>query len=147
MNINIAYLNDSFLPMEEIHISPDDRGFLFADGIYEVVRWYPGFFYDLESHMERLKKGLKKILITWKDADSFPAIAQKLIENNNLTESNALIYLQVTRGLLHAGTLSLPRQYLQQYLRLQSHLHLNHLITNPVLECCRGKTYDGKSAT
>lgn len=99
MNINIAYLNGSFLPMEEIHISPDDRGFLFADGVYEVVRWYPGFFYDLEGHMERLKRGLEKILITWKDADSFPAIAQKLIENNNLSESNALIYLQVTRGV------------------------------------------------
>lgn len=99
MNNNTAYLNGNFLPMEEIHISPDDRGFLFADGIYEVVRWYPGFFYDFESHMERLKKGLGKIQIAWKEADSFPAVAQKLIENNNLTGSDALLYLQVTRGI------------------------------------------------
>jgi D-alanine transaminase len=39
-----AYFNGKFLPKDEIKISPDDRGFLFADGVYEVVRWYEGFF-------------------------------------------------------------------------------------------------------
>ena len=41
-----------FLPKDDNQISPDDRGFLFADGIYEVVRWYEGFFYDMESHLQ-----------------------------------------------------------------------------------------------
>ena len=47
-----VYFNGKFIPKEEIKISPDDRGFLFADGIYEVVRWYEGFFYDMDSHSQ-----------------------------------------------------------------------------------------------
>jgi len=93
-----AYLNGKFLPKNEIRISPDDRGFLFADGIYEVVRWYEGFFFDMASHMARLKRSMKEIRISWTDADTFPFIAQELITLNNLQDRPALIYLQVTRG-------------------------------------------------
>ena len=67
-----AYFNGKLLPKDEIKISPDDRGFLFADGIYEVVRWYEGFFYDMNSHMTRLKRSLRELRINWSDADSFP---------------------------------------------------------------------------
>ncbi len=67
-----AYFNGKLLPKDEIKISPDDRGFLFADGIYEVVRWYEGFFYDIESHITRLKRSLRELRINWPDADPFP---------------------------------------------------------------------------
>jgi D-alanine transaminase len=94
----IAYFNGNFLPKEEVKISPDDRGFLFADGIYEVARWYEGFFYDMDSHMKRLKRSMKEIRISWPEIDSFPAIAHELVIRNNLQKQPSLVYLQVTRG-------------------------------------------------
>ena len=96
--MEIAYFNGKLLPKSEIKVSPDDRGFLFAEGIYEVVRWYRGFFYDMESHMLRLKRSLSEILINWPENDSFPSIANDLINANHLENRPALVYLQVTRG-------------------------------------------------
>ncbi|MCX6333879.1 MAG: aminotransferase class IV [Bacteroidia bacterium] len=93
-----AYFNGKFLQKDKVKISPDDRGFLFADGIYEVVRWYEGFFFDMESHMARLKRSMKETRLSWPDADSFPFIAEKLITRNKLKDRPSLIYLQVTRG-------------------------------------------------
>jgi D-alanine transaminase len=93
-----VYFNGKFLPKEEVKISPDDRGFLFADGIYEVVRWYKGFFYDMDSHMARLKRSLRELRINWPDTDVFPSLAKELINLNKLEEEHAMIYLQVTRG-------------------------------------------------
>jgi D-alanine transaminase len=96
--MEIAFLNGKYLPKNEIKISPDDRGFLFAEGIYEVVRWYEGFFYDMEGHLGRMKRSLKEISINWPEEDSFPQIAAELIRINKLEKSPALVYLQVTRG-------------------------------------------------
>jgi D-alanine transaminase len=96
--MDIAYFNGNFLPKDDIKISPDDRGFLFAEGIYEVVRWYQGFFYDMEGHMTRLKRSLHEIRLVWYEEDSFPIIALKLVKLNQLEPLPALVYLQVTRG-------------------------------------------------
>jgi D-alanine transaminase len=93
-----AYFNGNFLPKDQIHISPDDRGFLFADGVYEVVRWYEGFFYDMAGHMARLRRSLKEIRLSWPGSDSFPVVALELIEQNNLQNRPSLVYLEVTRG-------------------------------------------------
>jgi D-alanine transaminase len=93
-----AYFNGKFIPKDDIKISPDDRGFLFADGIYEVVRWYEGFFYDMSSHVTRLKRSLRELRINWPDADLFPSFALDLIKLNNLENQPAMVYLQVTRG-------------------------------------------------
>jgi D-alanine transaminase len=94
----IAYLNGKFIPKNEVTISPDDRGFLFADGIYEVVRWYAGFFYDMTGHATRLKRSLRELRINWDDVDSFPSIANELIKLNKLESQQAMVYFQVTRG-------------------------------------------------
>lgn len=96
--MEIAYFNGKFLPKDEIKISPDDRGFLFADGIYEVMKWYEGFFYDIESHLTRMKRSLREIRINWPEEDTFPTFAIELIKRNLLPDQQALIYLQVTRG-------------------------------------------------
>ena len=96
--MEITYFNGKFIPKNKVKISPDDRGFLFADGIYEVVRWYEGFFYDMESHLKRLKRSLRELRITWPDSDMFPSIALDLIKNNKLNNQPAMIYIQVTRG-------------------------------------------------
>lgn len=93
-----AFFNGKYLSKNEIRISPDDRGFLFAEGIYEVVRWYEGFFYDMNSHMARLKRSLNEVGIVWPEIDSFPEIARQLIRLNSLENSQAIVYLEVTRG-------------------------------------------------
>ncbi len=97
--MDIAYLNGKFLPADEIKISPDDRGFLFADGIYEVVRWYEGGFFDMDGHLIRMKRSMREIRIEWPEADEFPAIAGELIIQNSLLNLPALVYIQVTRGV------------------------------------------------
>ena len=96
--MDIAYFNGRFLPKEDIRISPDDRGFIFGDGIYEVMKWYGTFFFDPESHLVRLKRSLHEIRVNWPEAGTFPAFARELIKINGLEESQALVYLQVTRG-------------------------------------------------
>lgn len=96
--MNISYFNGTFLPKENIRISPDDRGFLFGDGIYEVMKWYGSFFFDPESHLARLKRSLSEVRINWPEADTFPLFARELININKLEDQQALIYLQVTRG-------------------------------------------------
>ena len=58
---NIGYLNGRFSPLEEITISPDDRGFLFGDGIYEVIRAYHGVPAFWEDHFARLIRSAKEI--------------------------------------------------------------------------------------
>lgn len=93
-----AYFNGKLVPKSTISISPDDRGFLFADGIYEVVRWYDGNFFDMESHITRLKRSLSELKIQWDGAELFPIIALDLIRLNKLEYQPAMVYLQVTRG-------------------------------------------------
>ena len=93
-----VYFNGKFIPKEEVKISPDDRGFLFGDGIYEVVRWYKGFFYDMNNHVTRLERSLGELRINWAGHGSFPSIANDLIQKNNLGNQPAMVYLQVTRG-------------------------------------------------
>lgn len=97
--MDIVYFNGNYIPKEDVKISPDDRGFLFAEGIYEVVRWYEGFFYDMEGHLSRMKRSLREIFIEWPEEESFPSVARELVRLNDLERSQALVYLQVTRGV------------------------------------------------
>ncbi|MDQ1333027.1 MAG: hypothetical protein QG576_1062 [Bacteroidota bacterium] len=96
--MSTAYFNGKFLPKDDVKISPDDRGFLFADGIYEVVRWYEGFFYDMPGHMSRLRRSLNEIRLSCIESESFPTVASELITRNNLQNIPSLVYLQITRG-------------------------------------------------
>ncbi|MGA1977715.1 MAG: aminotransferase class IV [Bacteroidales bacterium] len=96
--MDIVYLNGKFLPADQALISPEDRGFLFADGVYEVVRWYQGFFFDIESHLKRLARSLSEIRISWPGAAMLPDIARELVKVNDLFSEPALVYIQVTRG-------------------------------------------------
>lgn len=93
----IVYLNGRFVPPEEAHISPEDRGFLFADAIYEVVRYGGGRPYRLAEHLERMRDGLTAIRIAT-DPQFLPAVASRLIAENGLENDDALVYAQVSRG-------------------------------------------------
>lgn len=96
--MEIRYYNGKLMPAGDVRISPDDRGFLLADGVYEVIRWYGSFFYDFKSHLERLKRSLGELKISWSGVNDFSSIAGDLIKINQLEDKNAMIYLQVTRG-------------------------------------------------
>jgi len=96
--MNIVYFNGRYMPHNEVALSPDDRGFLFGDSVYEVVRWYGGFFFDMEGHVTRLRRSLGEIRIKWDDLDDFPKLAEELINRNSLGDGCSLVYIQVTRG-------------------------------------------------
>ena len=101
----LVYFNGDYLPLDEVRISPQDRGFLFADGAYEVVRVYNGRLFQNEAHIARLKRSLAELKIEGVDCDALRDIPLRLIEENNLTQGDATVYFQVTRGAaprLHA---------------------------------------------
>lgn len=90
-----VYLNGEYLPLAEAKVSVLDRGFLFGDGIYEVIPVYSGRVFRLEDHVERLNNSLKSIRLPldYSVAD-WQAIFQPLLEEGK----DQSIYLQVTRG-------------------------------------------------
>ena len=93
----IVYLNGRFLPREEAKISPEDRGFLFADAIYEVVRFAAGRPYRLAEHLARMRDGLTALRIA-AEPQFFPEVASRLLAENGLDREDALVYAQVSRG-------------------------------------------------
>jgi len=95
----IAYFNGSFLRKEEISISPDDRGFLFSDGVYEVVRAYGGKPFKMAEHMDRLARSLRETRIDFPGVVDLAVAGAKLIAMNGLEQADSLIYFQVTRGV------------------------------------------------
>jgi D-alanine transaminase len=95
----IVYLNGSYLPKEEARISPEDRGFLFADGIYEVARAYGGSFFALDAHLQRMARGLAALAIEGFDATDASEISHELLQRNGFTGKDAIVYLQITRGV------------------------------------------------
>ena len=95
--MSIAYLNGRFLPLEQAQVSVLDRGFLFADGIYEVAAVIDGKLVDSASHLARLERSTAAIGIALPLSLAEIEAAQKeLVARNALTEG--LVYLQITRG-------------------------------------------------
>jgi D-alanine transaminase len=93
-----AYFNGRFLEKDEIRISPDDRGFLFSDSLYEVIRYYPGLLFRPEAHIRRLNHGADHLRLACRDFSHLVPIARDLIRQNHLADKDALVYIQVTRG-------------------------------------------------
>jgi D-alanine transaminase len=93
----IVYLNGQFLPRSEARISPDDRGFIFADGIYEVIKYYGGKPFRFGDHILRLKRSLGEIGLSF-DAGGLKEIFEGLLAKNGLGNTQAGVYLQITRG-------------------------------------------------
>jgi D-alanine transaminase len=93
----IVYLNGQFMPKEDAKISPDDRGFIFADGVYEVVKFYQGRAFRYDDHISRLKHSLAAIKLVF-DVTVLEKILHKLLELNNLNDKQAGVYWQITRG-------------------------------------------------
>ena len=94
----IVFLNGEYLPAEQARVSVDDRGYLFADGVYEVVRVYDGRAFRMDAHLDRLANGLDDLQIELPSLEELDDIVEKLIDDNRLRTGDAKVYLQVTRG-------------------------------------------------
>lgn len=93
----IVYVNGAYLPEEQAKISVFDRGFLFADGVYEVSSVLRGKLIDNRGHLARLHRSLSELDMAAPASDAeIEAIQNALIEKNEVDEG--LVYLQVTRG-------------------------------------------------
>ena len=103
------YLNNAIIPLADSHLSPFDRGFLFADGVYESIRTYNRKLFRYEDHLERLKRSLKETRIVFDRLNSIEKIIYKLIKKNNI-EKESLVYLQITRGSAQQRTHSFPKE-------------------------------------
>lgn len=94
----IVYLDGEYLPENEARVSVNDRGFLFADGIYEVIRVRDGKSVAMREHLERMAQGLDTLLIALDDPGRLAAVGAELLEKNDLLSGDVTIYIQVTRG-------------------------------------------------
>jgi D-alanine transaminase len=93
----IAYVNGAFVPLEQATVSVMDRGFLFADGIYEVTAVLDGKLVDFDPHIVRLERSLGELQMKMPmSGEAFRALHIELAEKNELKEGG--IYLQITRG-------------------------------------------------
>jgi D-alanine transaminase len=96
LDTSIVYLNGEFLPLNQAKVSVMDRGFLFGDGVYEVIPVYGGRPLRLDEHMERLANSLRGIRITPPLSNmEWASVFSRLIQGPN----DQSIYLQVTRGV------------------------------------------------
>jgi D-alanine transaminase len=94
----IAYVNGSYVPEADAKVSIFDRGFLFADGVYEVTPIVNSKLVDYDAHMERLDRSLNELQMAWPcSKDDMKAMHVELIKRNKLNEG--IIYMQVTRGV------------------------------------------------
>jgi D-alanine transaminase len=92
-----AWVNGVYVAAEEARISPFDRGFLFADGVYEVTAVYGGRLVDMERHLNRLERSLKELKFgAMPDRKELEEVHRRLVSENGITEG--YVYLQVTRG-------------------------------------------------
>lgn len=94
----IVYVNGNYLPQSEATISVFDRGFIFGDGIYEVIPIINGKLVDEDYFFQRLDRSLGAVEISWPCSKSeFVDLLKRLVEVNNLSEG--IVYIQVTRGI------------------------------------------------
>jgi D-alanine transaminase len=95
----IEYLNGKYLNDKDCKISPYDRGFLFSDGVYEVIKYTGKKFICFDEHKQRLSAGLNFLGINKEFIESLLDVCIKLLSSNNLSGKQSVIYIQITRGI------------------------------------------------
>jgi len=96
---DVVYLNGAFVDKSEAKISANDRGFIFADGVYEVVKYYNGKPFRYDDHLVRLRQSLAALEINFAATENIAAVFNELLLRNNLNDTHAGLYLQITRGV------------------------------------------------
>ncbi len=98
MQTQTVYLNGEFMPLEAARIPVLDRGFIFGDGVYEVIPVYSGYPFRLEQHLRRLQNSLDAIkLANPMTLAQWARLARRIIRLNPWKDQS--VYLQVTRGV------------------------------------------------
>lgn len=106
-----VYLNGEFLPLDQARISVMDRGFLFGDGVYEVIPAYHGHLFRLEHHLGRLEQSLAAIRISPPlSLAQWRPVLERLIEPYR--DRDLSVYVQVTRGPAPNRDHAIPSQTL-----------------------------------
>lgn len=96
---HIAYVNGRYVPLARAHVHIEDRGFQFADGVYEVFPVYAGRIVNLSWHMQRLSQSLSALRIGWPLSPVvLNAILPEMLRRNRIIDGG-MIYLQITRGV------------------------------------------------
>ena len=104
---SIAFVNGDYLPEDEAKVSIFDRGFLFADAIYEVVPVVSGKLVELDLHMQRLRRGLNELHFNnVMPLAEVEKVLRELVERNAIREGR--VYMQITRGV-QERSFSLPQ--------------------------------------
>src|ERR1700704_1181120 len=94
----LCYLNGEWSPLNRAKVSVLDRGFIFGDGIYEVVPVYGRKLFRFDEHMARLERSLAKVRIANPhNSSEWLALCRKLIAGH--ASDDQLVYLQITRGV------------------------------------------------
>ena len=123
---NITYINNKFIQHSKAKISVEDRGFLFADSIYELISVFNNEIVDKEQHLKRLKSSLKKIKIKYKfNKEKLGKIISKLIKLNKII--NGYVYIQITRGIAERKH-EFPKNYQPTIVIFTKHLNINQKI-------------------
>ncbi len=92
----LVYLNNEYLPLSEAKISVLDRGFLFGDGVYEVIPCYQGKLFRLDDHLQRLAASLAQIRLEFSlSSEQWREILKPLLD----ISIDQAVYLQITRGV------------------------------------------------
>ncbi len=93
---SVVYLNGDYLPLSEAKVSVLDRGFLFGDGVYEVIPSYNGHLFRLEDHLDRLQASLSQIRLELSySIEQYKNILEPLLDD----KKDQYIYMQITRGV------------------------------------------------
>lgn len=93
----LTWINGELRDPAEATISVFDRGFLFGDAVYELVRFFDGVGVGMDHHVTRLERSLREAGIVGFEADAYPVICDALLDG--LGTRDACVYLQVTRGV------------------------------------------------
>ncbi|MEE9492578.1 MAG: aminotransferase class IV [Gammaproteobacteria bacterium] len=109
--MNTVYLNGEFIPQNKALISVMDRGFLFGDGVYEVIPIYGGRLFRLSQHLQRLQNSLDGILLDNPHSNTqWETLLNQLLQANisdDLSQDYS-IYLQITRGAIEKRDYRIP---------------------------------------
>jgi D-alanine transaminase len=96
--LRIAYVNGRYVRHDEAVVHIEDRGYQFADGVYEVCEVARGFIMDMTRHLDRLNRSLGELQIAWPmSRKALEVVMREVVKRNRVV--NGLVYLQVTRGV------------------------------------------------
>lgn len=94
----IAYVNGRYVPHGSASVHIEDRGYQFADGVYEVCEVARGYIVDMTRHLDRLDRSLRELRIAWPmGRKALETVMREVVRRNRVI--NGLVYLQVTRGV------------------------------------------------